>query len=168
MTAHIIALGESAKQWDGTGFSIGVNDCFRNHKTDILLTVNNFNKEPERRAIIENSRPAEGLYSNLQTWGKHPDYKPLIIQRFKKGIEEGIIYHATTSPFIAVSLAFYLGYKRFVLWGVDFIDHRNVKGNKLKQEVKTYLSFNEQLKKHGAEMFLGVNYGAFENKLKTI
>lgn len=163
MTCNIIGLGETSTLWNGEGFSIGVNDCFRHQPTDALVVVNSFRKEQERYKIINDSRPAQGFYSSLSTWAHHPCYKPLNLRRFNKGIRSGTIYHAATSPFIAISLAVYLGYTEIVLYGVDFTNHRMVNGYRLKREVEAYLNYAKELEKLGVKVYLYQNYGAFKD-----
>lgn len=169
MKCSIVGLGETATLWDGKGYSIGVNDCWKYGKTtDVLVVVNNFKKEPERYRIINDSRPRE-FYSNLTWWRHHPNFKELTMRRFTGHIREGTIYHSSThlgtSPFIAISLAVNKGFKEIVLYGVDFTCHKVMKGNALDKEVKAYLKLIAELGKFGVRIYLYSNYGAFKDLL---
>jgi hypothetical protein len=122
MTCHIIGLGPTAKHWNREGFSIGVNDCFRNHHTDLLVVVNVF-KDFNRTKIVQDSRPKQ-LLSYLAFWASHPCYKFIgHFNPWKGKLRRGELYYSNNSPFLAASYAFNLGYDDIVLWGVDFTDH---------------------------------------------
>jgi hypothetical protein len=180
MIAHIIGCGDSGKHWPGTGFSIGVNDCWKFGKeTSCLLIVNNFHQYPERKEIIWNSTPKHGFYTNMPGFATHPNYKPLIIPRERPlipftgrttRVQKGYLYKSITSPIIAVSLAWSMGFDKMVLWGVDFVNHNSVNGKKADREVSKYVEFNRALNKQGAGMYLGAtdtfnNTGAFAGLL---
>lgn len=169
MICHIVACGESGKYWNGKGFSIGVNDCFKfGYQTDILIVVNSFDKYPDRKKIIQSSIPREKLYA-LGTWSGHPKYEHIRYMNAWKGkLDKGKLYKSKTSPFIAVTMAFGLGYDKIVLWGVDFISHPVVKGQRLNEEVRNFESLQSALLKQGASMYLGgtedfVNQGALRD-----
>jgi hypothetical protein len=165
MICNVIGLGETAELWDGQGFSIGVNDCFRYRPTDCLVVVDGFRKLPERERIISKSRPEHGLYSHLSKWSSHPNYKPLRSQRFTKRVEPDKVYHSKTSPFIAISLAAYMGYKEIVLYGVDLVSHPNFKNHRLINEVRQYVLFIKELEKQGVKIYLYTNFGALAEHL---
>jgi len=171
MICHIIGCGESGKYWDGNGFSIGVNDCFKfGHHPDILIVVNNMRRFQERKKIIDATRPRVKLYG-LGSWSNHPNYQHIDYMNIWKGdLKKGKLYKSKTSPFIAVTMAYSLGYDKIVLWGVDFVNHRIVKGSKLKSEVSNFESLQKALLKNGASMYLGgtnefTNQGALKDAL---
>lgn len=138
----IIGLGESVKYFDGKGPTIGVNDCFKFHPVDTLLLIDPPRRfTPERRRIIETSKPKLAVFYDLgwaQTFTNHkfkPDYniKQLFFSdgrtmRFSKymgKLYNDRVLHSLTSPFVAISLAYVLGYKEIVLWGVDLNTHKS-------------------------------------------
>lgn len=89
---------------------------------------------------------------------------------WKGDLQKGKLYKSKTSPFIAVTMAYSLGYDKIVLWGVDFINHRIVKGSKLKSEVANFESLQKALVKNEASMYLGgtnefTNQGALKEVL---
>jgi hypothetical protein len=165
MICNVIGLGETAELWDGQGFSIGVNDCFKFRQTDCLVVVNSFRKLPEREKIITESRPVQGFYSNMSKWSHHPFYKTLNLQKFTKRAEPDKVYHSQTSPFIAISLAAYLGYTEIVLYGVDMVSHPAFKNHKLINEVRQYVLFVKELEKQGVKVYLYTNFGALAEHL---
>lgn len=156
MICHIVACGTSGRHWNGQGFAIGVNDCLKyGQNVDILLIVNSLNSFPDRKKIVEETRPRLSLMG-IGCWNDHPNYTPVPYMNSWNGrIEKGKIYKSKTSPFIAATLAFKLGYDKIVLWGVDLIDHPIVKGWKKDNEVRNFVSLHKALQKRGASLYLG-------------
>lgn len=155
---NIIGCGHTAQYWDRKGFSIGVNDCFKFHPTNYLIVVNKL--KPERAQIVWNSRP-EKLFSHLPLWGRHPSYEwigPLMQWRARKmPARRNVIYNSNNSPFIACSMAFNLGFKNIVLWGVDFIGHPEIQGDQFNRAKNDFLSFDLEIQKEGAKIYLGIS-----------
>lgn len=168
MICSVVGCGQTAINWKGEGYSIGVNDCWRfNIITDRIIVVNSLIKWPERRKVIMNSTPKDGLYSMISNFSHHPNYKHIgSMQRWKgNGFKPGTLYYSSTSPFIALSMAHNMGFKEIVLYGVDFIDHPNVKGNSLKREVMQFDSFCKALLKEGTKVYLSSEFGALKDYL---
>jgi hypothetical protein len=156
---HIIGCGESAKNWDGIGFSIGVNDCFRYHKTNYLLIINAPNKfTPERMQVIRNSEP-DKVFCHTMLWKQYfPNMEYITLQAFTSGqIRPGMLYHSSTSPFAAMSLAYNIGAKEIILWGVDFKTHKHYHPGtqELKSELWKYNFFIEALEAKGTKVYQG-------------
>jgi hypothetical protein len=164
MTCHIIGLGPTAKHWNREGFSIGVNDCFRNHPTDLLVVVNTF-KDYNRTKIVQDSRP-KALLSYLAFWASHPCYKFIgHFNPWKGKLRRGELYYSNNSPFMAASYAFNLGYDDIVLWGVDFTDHPVINDRNrvndngpttLQKTLNDWESFTEELSKQNCRVYLGI------------
>ncbi len=166
MTIQIIASGPSGAMWDGTGYSIGVNDCEKFGKPVNRLIVVNSDFEPEREVFIRKSRAPDGFFSQLPCWESHPNFKDIgIMKAFTNRVEKGKLYHSTTSPFIAMSMAFNMGASEIVLYGVDFIGHPIVKEDSLLREVDTYLRFIECLQNQNCLVSLGTGFGVFKHLL---
>lgn len=170
MICSIIGCGITAKLWNGEGYSIGVNDCWKYGLiTDRLIVVNSLNKWQDRRKVVLDSTPKDGLYSMIANFNHHPNYKHIgPMQRFRPnrfGIKPGVLYYSSTSPFIALSMAHNLGYKEIVLWGVDLVDHPNVKDNSLRREIQQFDSFCKALLKEGTNVYLGSEFGALKDYL---
>ncbi len=166
MQIAVVSCGPSGANWDGKGYSIGVNDCEKFGKPVNRLIVVNDNFEPSREVFIRKSRAPDGFFSQLDYWKDHPNYKDIgVMKHFNNRIDPGVLYHATTSPFIAMSMAFNIGAKEIVLWGVDFIAHPIKYGDSLEREVDTYMRFIEALRNRNCSVSLGTDYGAFKGKI---
>lgn len=166
----IVGLGPTSKAWDGQGFSIGVNDIYRRFKTTSLLCVNHLGYDRDRQKYIDIAKPTHGFYTDVRQYKNHPCYRPLFLDEKihrKTKFDPKRIYYDNTSTFIAASLAFYSGFRQIVLVGVDFINHRNIKNNSLRDTVGGYVKLNECFKQHGGEMFLLVNEGGLKDKLRV-
>jgi len=163
VTVHIIGCGSSASNWDGHGNSIGVNDCWKFGKpTGSLLLLNRkATFTPDRINVIEESKPTL-FYSNLEEWRKpFRDMRLITTTRWNNVLLDNVIYHSKTSPFCAISLAFNLGYRTMILWGVDFVDHPHWSPGKhgFDNEKLMYHSFIKVLKTKGAKVYAGC-YGS--------
>ncbi len=163
MIANVIGLGSTWNMWPGTGFSIGVNDIFSRVKTNNLVVVNSFKQYPERLEIIEQSRP-EVLWSNMSCWKTHPNYQQLKIQSWGGILSPGKVYYSNNSPFIAATLAYSLGYRKIILWGVDFNDHKIIaKGTGMYlKAIRDFKSLQNVLLKNGASLYLGCEGSALD------
>lgn len=161
-TIHILGLGQTAANYHGHGFSIGVNDCFRFHKTNYLLCINAPQKfSPERFEIIKNSRPEKFFAHNMQWKPYQPNFEFIgdsTLKPFYSGYLDGkSIYHSKTSPFSAMSLAYNLGAKEIILWGVDFKTHKyySPSTGHLPAELNAYIFLIESLGHQGTKVYLG-------------
>jgi len=165
MTCNIIALGPTGRQWDGNGYSIGVNDVWRYGKpTDAILCVNVFASEPDRERIVSESRPKYGFYSgNIRHWMKRPDYIRMQMRTFYGKYEKGQIYTSKSSPFIAVTLAACLGFDEIILWGVDMIDHKILNGKLLDFELQNWKDLYTGIGKCGIKLYLAKDFGALKD-----
>jgi hypothetical protein len=160
MTCHILGLGPSIVNYRPDGdFSIGCNDSFRYSPSNILIVVSNLSQE--RTRIVEQSRP-EKLLSFMPEWSHHPNYEYIgQLHRWRTDrpernrLDKGKVYHSNNTPFISCSVAFNLGYKEIVMWGVDFIDHPNIKGTSLETAKKDFNSMHEGFKENGVSLYLG-------------
>lgn len=167
MICSIIGLGNSAKDWHKTpcDLSIGVNDCLKWGKDPDQLVLINFERKftTERLKLIKPTKAK--VWTHTSTWKKHfPQAEVIRLTPFVFGIHKGLIYCSKTSPFVAMSLAWKQGAKDIILWGVEFLTHGSYrKGTKHGEyEIKQYLKFVEQLKKHGVRVWLGASGAAFD------
>lgn len=155
----IIGCGETASQWDGKGFSIGVNDCWRFGKpTDYLVVVNTKKQFTEERLNwIIRSQP-ERLYTHSEDY-RH-DFPESIFfklkedcfQKWRGKLIDSTVQFSKTSPFVAISLAYSIGAKTINLYGVDFNNHKTYNPSNTSDflhEINNYKSLFQQLKAKG-------------------
>lgn len=162
MIINVIGCGATGANWDGNGYSIGVNDCWKfGKKTNDLIVVNKKPLFSEKRLLtICNSKPVRFL-TNLASWlDEFPDGEIIPLKRWN-GVEldetRNTIYHSKTSPFIAMSLAYDLCAKEIVLWGVDFVDHHAFSPGKTGylQEKIRYEQFAKKLAEKNVMVYKG-------------
>lgn len=162
MTVHIIALGDSASKWYGSGDSIGVNDAAKwGHPIQRLILLNNPNEfEYDRLKTIQNTN-AEMVYTCYREW-QRPQNQMNNVVFFNYNVWQGRLlgkgmgYQTSkTSPFCAISIAYNLGYDEIVLWGVDFKNHKvwHPGNHNFAYEIKNYQQIAEQLKSRGVMVY---------------
>lgn len=156
--------------WNGEEFSIGVNDCKKwGYEVDILFIGDSLNEYPDRKKVVEDSRPRQFLLGHEAWWSTHPSYKPMpcvyCIPHGTpwRGLEKAKLYQRYSSPLIAVTLAYSMGYDEIVLWGIDFANHPFLRGHRLKQEVVMYMFVQNELLKDKCSMYLGEVEGFTNN-----
>jgi hypothetical protein len=169
MTVDVVACGQSGKNWVQHDYSIGVNDSWKWGKpTDALLLCNAPFKFPDDRfQIIKNSTP-KVFYSNKPSWSQwFPEWKQVTIKPWYGTVNPGQVYYSDTSPFIAISLAYTLGAKQIILWGVDFYNHHifNSGNPQTKREVERYLELIACLKELDISVFVGAEGSVFDEVL---
>jgi hypothetical protein len=159
-TINIIGCGPSAEHWDGKGESLGVNDCEKTGKKVQKLLVVDFplKFEQERFNIIQRSEAI--FYSQLTAWMKYKptfDMKNVIhFSRWRGRLESGKVNCSLTSPFVAISLAWSLGYQEIILWGVDMNNGKPYHD----EEVSNIKSLCACLWKDGCKVLVGAKGGA--------
>lgn len=162
MTVNIIALGDSASKWDGSGDSIGVNDAAKwGHSIQRLVLLNQPNEfESDRLKTIEHTKP-EFVYTCYREW-QRPSHQMNNVVFFNYHVWQGKLLSkgmgfqtSKTSPFCAISIAYNLGYDEIVLWGVDFKNHKiwHNGHHGFAQEIKNYQQIAEQLKAKGVAVY---------------
>lgn len=186
MVVSVVACGESAKEWHKVPFdiSVGVNDCVKfGCEVDYLICVNApFKFEPTKKndyinrlETIVNSKPKKFITSLCTEWKKYRgelqcrEMHCIKLNRFGKYLNKGIVYHSKTSPFIAMSYAFNLGAKDIILWGVDFVNHKDFKPGQRGTdfEIEEYARFAGLLKDQGCNVWLGNNETSLSKYFKV-
>jgi hypothetical protein len=172
MIWNVIACGQTAQHWNGEGLTIGVNDCLKwGYEVDNLVLVNAPNQfQSSRLEMILKSKPGK-VWSNMpEFWDRHfKNVERLYLLKWTRGekIRQGVIHHSSTSPFVALSLAYNLGAKKVILWGVDLINHPNY-GRETKKhfsEMSLWDSYIKALKGKDVEIFIGAKGTSLDNIL---
>jgi len=162
MTIHVIGCGDSAKNWDGSGYSIGVNDAYKfGHALDELILVNHPSKFNERLNTILAGGKANAygkVFSHKPGDWKELGAVELPLSPFSNRVRIGSIYKTGgTSTFIAISKAFNFGASDIIVWGVDFISHSVFRPGSqyLKTELFNYRKLIEGIEAKGCKVWLG-------------
>lgn len=170
---NIIACGSTASQWPGTGESLGVNDCEKIGKSvDKLLVINWPNQfASERLKVIQDSKAK--FYSQLLAWQKYkPDLNLIVMNRWRGSLRSdgGLkkVNFSSTSPFVAITLAWTWGYKEMILWGVDLQTHKSygVENPNFLPERALYSELVNCLAKDGVKVWLGCEGSALNIDVK--
>jgi hypothetical protein len=137
---NVIGMGATHKYFNEKtdGLSIGVNDVYRHHRTNFLLCLdppdrdlNEFihirrDHRMDMFSVIENSDP-EIFFSNLDQWSHKDTFSRIQINHIPGDlhtIETEFLPTAYDSPFTAAVIAYKLGAKNIILYGVDFTSHQ--------------------------------------------
>jgi len=182
-TYTIVGCGQTAKDWIPRGHSIGVNDAWKWGKpTDSLVVCNRpsqFGKD--RYQTIVNSTP-QYFYTQGDAWPMHvkapkisrksrlistnPIHPETRFIHWSGTLYPETVFFSNTSPFIAISLAFFLGAKEIIMWGCDFVDHKIYNSGEpstVRQEVEVYMDLIREMKIQGCQVYLGAKGTAFDN-----
>lgn len=171
MTYHILGCGESCAQYHGHGLSIGVNDCFKYGKRPNILGIWNHRNRftPDRVETIKRTNPVK-LYTDNDSWEPYFENRVHVKLRSWDGHlrkEPDRLAHAHTSPFIAMSLAYNLGASKIILWGADFVTHKEwTKQNpQMAIEMRLYEQLINSLRREDVKVYLGAGGGLLEKFL---
>jgi hypothetical protein len=187
LTYTIVATGNSSQNWTPNGYSIGVNDAWKFGKpTDGLLICNRPQQfSSERLKTITDSKPKH-FYSNMSNWAGYFDYfdkskasrhkklysnnpelPTLKFMQWSGTLYPDAVFYSNSSPIIALTLAYNLGAKEIILWGVDFKNHHLFhEGNlQTKKEVQAYLEVFECLREKGVSIYRGADGSVFDGLL---
>lgn len=174
MTIHVISCGESGAKWHGQGPSIGVNDCAKwGYPIDYLVLLNLPSQfQYSRFETIKETKPRKVLTNTPNAWAKYFENVqqiPLSKWSSTTKLMNSVTYHSNTSPFVAISLAHQWGFKKIVLWGVDFITHPRYgkQGTGHVREMIKYVSFIKALNSSGTNVYLGSLGTALDNHLQV-
>ena len=128
MLYSVLGLGESLKDFDGEGITIGVNDIYRYHKTKYVVCVDPKRKfEGDRLRFIEECRPIS-FFSQLNEYATNPSFQKitLLSPRGTVAFFQDKVPYSLFSPFVAICLAINMGASEVRVYGVDLINHWNL------------------------------------------
>lgn len=177
MIVSIVACGESAREWYKTpcDLSIGCNDCVKfGHEVDYLVIVNapdKFNARAkngfaDRIGTITRSKPKRFFCYDAKWKPYFPNYELLALKPFSGSVQSGRVYKSVTSPFVAITLAFSHGATDIILWGVDLVNHPNIKNKTLSSEVSNYKRLFDALERKHVNVWLGKSGTVFDGFLR--
>lgn len=178
MTISIVACGPSAKDWNKVpcDLSIGVNDCVKfGAEVDHLVVINASHKfkpntkngNTDRLKIIIESKPKR-FFCHDSRWRQYfPKAELLTLKPFLGIVRKGRIMQSRTSPFVAITMAYNEGAKDIILWGIDFKNHPDIKGQLMDRELEEYRRLFASLKDHGVNCWVGSEESVLTKYLKV-
>lgn len=168
MKIAVLGLGPSLDNYSPSLYFdlvIGVNDISGRlgpeQDADIVVCVdtpNSFSNEPKRLEVIKNCRPIKGFYGNSNLWSIYqPNFNLLKLApvRGDTSFIDTHVLKSNNSTYVAVSLAYRLGAKEIVLYGVDFINHKHIKDKTLDMALKDFRKLYTALRERNVFLFVG-------------
>ena len=130
MKIAVLGLGSSLALYKPEEFelSIGVNDIWRHHHTEVIVCLDKFAAfTPDRLAVIHDSKP-KAFYSQMVIWDTRPDFRKI---NFHPGypdrlctVDSQVFHKSFCSPFVACQVAFWnYGATEIHVFGVDLVNH---------------------------------------------
>lgn len=165
MTIHVIGKGESKEFFKHDGnITIGVNDVNKWIKTDHIVVVDPMDAYKEQH---ETYRSSKAMF-----WSQNEDNKNYVknftlieLARGRGVLDEfdsDRFVYSITSPFVAVHLAYKLGAKNIVMWGVDFNTHPNFDTDSLRNRaLKDFGNLRKKLNERGVNFYVGHEMSMF-------
>lgn len=161
---YVLGTGESIKDYTPEKDipSIGVNDINKYVPCDYIVCLDPIRLFSEDRIThIKNATP-KIFFSFLDEWKEHvKNFQLIKLQSprgdLKKLDGDGICY-STNSAFAACVLAYKLGGKEIIMYGVDFNSHKAFNGEEKKEKIKKdFTNLQCEFKKRGVKLFVGNN-----------
>lgn len=172
MTIHVIGKGESKEffKYDGN-ITIGVNDVNKWIKTDHIVVVDPMDAYKEGHETFRNSNAM--FWSQLEDNRNYVKNFTLIELARGRGVldefDSDRFVYSITSPFVAVHLAYKLGAKNIVMWGVDFNTHPNFDTDSLRNRaLKDFGNLRKKLNERGVNFYVGHEMSMFSSILPIL
>jgi len=172
MTIHVIGKGESKEFFKHDGnVTIGVNDVNRWIETDHIVVVDPMDAYKEGHHTYKNSNAM--FWSQLEDNRNYVKNFTLIELARGRGVLEEFdsdrFVYSITSPFVAVHLAYKLGAKNIVMWGVDFNTHPNFNTDSLRNRaLKDFGNLRKKLNERGVNFYVGHEMSMFSSILPIL
>jgi len=172
MTIHVIGKGESKEFFKHDGnITIGVNNVNEWINTDHVVVVDPisaYNKVPK---IYSESNAM--FWSQLEDNRNYVKNFTLIDLARGRGVldefDSDRFVYSITSPFVAVHLAYKLGAKNIVMWGVDFNTHPNFDTDSLRNRaLKDFGNLRKKLNERGVNFYVGHEMSMFSSILPIL
>lgn len=148
--------------------TIGVNDIDRTYSPNYLLTLDAPRRFNDVRLKSMMNTRAEYVFTQIPEWKSAATLKDRVVE-FKLGNRTlnhidspGVLDFSNNSPYVAVILAYQMGFKKIALVGVDFTDnhchtndgvHELVRNNRMNEIERDYSNLHTALKHRGCSLF---------------
>lgn len=164
MKIAVLGLGPSIKLFNPVEYelSIGVNDIWRVHHSEIIVCVDNPRAfTPDRYRVIHDSTP-KAFYSQMVIWDTRPDFRKIeIIPGYPEtflSLDGSGYYKSYCSPFIACQVAFKeYGADEIHLFGVDLVNHPHLNGDLCAKIRHHFVVLNNALKAKNCRLIVQGN-----------
>ena len=140
-----------------TGLTFGVNDVAKHIEPTYLLTVNGRNSFTDNRwPLIYNSK-AKAIFTHLDH--RKIDFlrrdnivKIVLGTRYGTNFNTGLVDYSVDSPYMAILISAFMGFKQIGLLGVDFTDANHNLRKRYKEVSTQYSKLYNALLKEGIEL----------------
>lgn len=163
MTIHVLGLGETLEDFEHDGnITIGVNDIHSYFCSDYVVCIDEPRAFPDKKRLntIQQTK-CKGFYSHLDCWKHLENFNKIELISPRGSVEnldsEGFCY-SISSPFVACVLAYKMGAKKIVLWGVDFMSHPEINSHRRDKAIADFKRLNEAFIQRGVQMFVGDSF----------
>lgn len=168
-TIHVIGKGESKEFFKHDGnITIGVNDVNKWIKTDHIVMIDPMNIHYEGQETY--------MTSNAMFWSQLEENRTFVknFTKIELARGRGVVddfdsdkfVYSITSPFVAVHLAYKLGAKHIVMWGVDFNTHECFDTDSLRNRaLKDFGNLRKKLNERGCKLYVGNEISMFSSIL---
>ena len=166
MEADILGLGPTLTTYKKREnvMVFGVNDIFRHHPVQYLVTVDSplrFLRFPGNRLDVMCNSTPEIFFTNRKEWEMYENVKSrmqLIELTAKRSdltdaYSVGKIPFSNNSTFVAAILAYRMGAKKIIMYGVDFTGHHTLgKDNHMRKAIQDFQNLYLKLRIKGCKL----------------
>ena len=138
-----------------------VLDELKEGKTNVIKGYNEHRTDVFQ--VIKQTKPLKGFVSHLDCWSFKDNFIKIKLATYPETmcnlseLDTDLFPWSTNSPFVAACLAYKLGAKNIILWGVDFINHiENQKGREARLAITLdhYYILYRELQRRNVRMFV--------------
>lgn len=154
LTVNVLGLGESLKEYvPSQQIKIGVNDIEKHHKVDCLVCVDRMKAFKKNR--LKTIKGFEGVrfFTHLTEWKDQKGYREIKLSKSRGLIEDieskDVVPYSNNSAYVAIALAYRMGAVVINVFGVDFVNHSNIKGPSLDAAIKDLNALTEYIRNKG-------------------
>lgn len=145
MKIAVLGLGPSLSLFSSKfECTIGVNDIWSFHKTDVLVCLDHRHALGEQRSIVIDQSKPKAFYSQIVNWNHRHDFVKInFMHQYPSAVinlDVADYYKSYCSPFVACQVA-YKNYNatEIHMFGVDMVNHPHLK-NELCEKIKVHFS----------------------------
>ena len=157
----VLGLGPSLSEFikEDYDLSIGVNDIWRFHKTDVVVCLDKRTAFSDDRFRIINGCTPKAFYSQIVNWDFKEGFVKISFLPHYPNTEINLdipqFYKSFCSPFVAVQIAFrFYEATEIHLFGIDLVNHPHL-DRKLCEKIKGhFINLKDALDKKGCKLIV--------------